>query len=102
MLYIYVGPISNILADICIQIVIEPATGRVWQKNISLQHNLGILAQDVLGPRRQALNVTALNAPIPLHWVEQTMQISSKELGYYHQQVSEGQRAGNLKQFSYH
>lgn len=78
---------SNSLS-FCIQVDVEPVSGRLWQKKTQLQLNVGIRPQDVASPRWRPLNISYLSKAIPLVWTDRRVLLDSSEVGYYNYKVS--------------
>ncbi|XP_055880714.1 uncharacterized protein LOC106051934 isoform X3 [Biomphalaria glabrata] len=66
-------------------VVVEPVTGRVWEKHTQLQWNAAVSNESAFFNGRK---VSAVHLPLPVYWWHRSAVISSSQVDYYKHLVS--------------
>ncbi|XP_059163689.1 uncharacterized protein LOC131946779, partial [Physella acuta] len=65
-------------------VTIEPVTGRVWDRRLTLEWSVGIHRETAISHRR---NISVVEQPLPVFWCERSSTISPGEIEVYKQLI---------------
>jgi hypothetical protein len=72
---------------VCLQVLVEPVTGRVWERSIQLELTVGVTNETA---HAQDRNIRATHLPLPVIWTERRTTITDSEVKAYIHLVSCG------------